>query len=589
MNNLCRIGAPWFSHSGTQLGNVKLVSRVAMGVVTGCVLLLAEGCSTADNTPHETSAEKAKQEATRLAKLQPLIDEQMTLGEAAASWDKWGEASKAVAKVLKMDPDHAGAQELKHRASWGPLPEKTSGNLKYKVHPISQACAITGVIDKKKMVASFVLPGKIEGRALIRIGCGAFSRCKGLTSLTIPSSVTSIGDGAFVVCWNLANLSVATGNPSYQADGGVLFTKGGKTLVLYPAGKPGESYIIPPSATRIGVGAFHGCYRLTSVTIPSSVTSIGDNAFYDCEGLTSVTIPSSVTSIGHKAFYDCKGLTSVTIPSSVTSLGYGPFAGCENLANFSVAAGNPSYQADGGVLFTKGGKTLVLYPAGKPGESYIIPPSATRIGVGAFHGCYRLTSVTIPSSVTSIGDNAFYDCEGLTSVTIPSSVTSIGDWAFCDCEGLTSVTIPSSVTSIGDGAFMVCWNLANLSVATGNPSYQADDGVLFTKGGKTLILYPKGKPGDTYTIPSSVTRIGDKAFYGCDGLASVTIPSGVTRIGDEAFLACFGLKSVTIPSSVTSIGDTAFYGCKSLKSVTLPKGVKLGKDVFRNCPWQPPK
>jgi hypothetical protein len=371
------------------------------------------GTPLAVNSSQETAAAKSKKEDGRLAKLQPLIRKQMNLGEGAVGKKKWGEASKAAAKILEMDPDHAAAQELKHRASWGPLPEKTSGNLKYKVHPISQACAITDVIDKKKMVASFVLPGKIEGRAVVRIGQHAFSRSKGLKSVTIPSSVTSIGEGAFMLCWNLANLSVATGNPSYQADDGVLFTKGGKTLVQYPIEKPGKSYTIPPSVTSIGNRAFWGSKFLTSMTIPSGVTSIGNRAFEQCS-LKSVTIPSSVTSIGEEAFYDCTSLKSVTILSGVTSIGNMAFLNCCSLTSLTI------------------------------------PSSVTSIGYYAFYRCKGLTSVTIPSSVTSIGDQAFFFCKGLASVTIQSGVTSIGDGAFYGCSGLKSVTIPSSVTSIGN-------------------------------------------------------------------------------------------------------------------------------------------
>jgi hypothetical protein len=277
--------------------------------------------------------------------------------------------------------------------------------------------------------------------------------------------------------------------------------------------------------TAIGYEAFYGCdSSLSSVVIPSSVTSIGDWAFRGCSGLASVTIPSSVTSIGDSAFSWCSGLTSVTIPSSVTS-----------------------------------------------------------IGDWAFLGCSGLTSVTIPSSVTSIGGWAFSGCSGLTSVTIPSSVTSIGYYAFSGCSGLTSVTIPSSVTTIGGGAFSFCSGLAGITVDPRNNAYASINGILFDKSGKTLVQYPAGKTGSTYTIPASVTTIGDSAFLGCSGLASVTIPSSVTSIGDRAFLGCSGLTSVTIPSSVTSIGDRAFAYC-GLASVTIPSSVtSIGDRAFSGC------
>jgi BspA type Leucine rich repeat region (6 copies) len=194
---------------------------------------------------------------------------------------------------------------------------------------------------------------------------------------------------------------------------------------------------IPNSVTSIGTYAFYQCTSLTSVTIPNSVTSIGDGVFNYCTSLTSVTIPNSVTSIGTYAFALCFSLTSVTIPNSVTSIGEFAFDYCTSLTSITVDASNPAYSSMNGVLFDKAQATLLQFPGGL-GGSYTIPNSVTSIGFGAFHFCTSLTSVTIPNSVTSIGDEAFYHCPSLTSVTIPNSVTSIGGYAFYTCTSLTS-------------------------------------------------------------------------------------------------------------------------------------------------------
>ena len=163
------------------------------------------------------------------------------------------------------------------------------------------------------LLTSVTIPSSVTS-----IGNYAFAVCKGLTSVTIPSNVTSIGNHAFIDCTGLTSVTIPN---SVTSIGDSAF-----------AGCTGlTSVTIPSSMTSIGQWAFEYCSGLTSVTIPNSVTSIGDSAFFRCSGLTSVTIPNSVTSIDNRAFEYCSGLTSVTIPSSVTSVGNLAFAYCPRL------------------------------------------------------------------------------------------------------------------------------------------------------------------------------------------------------------------------------------------------------------------
>ncbi len=204
--------------------------------------------------------------------------------------------------------------------------------------------------------------------------------------------------------------------------------------------------------------------------------------------------------------------------------------------------------------------------------------------VPPWHGIrIMVKSAVIADGVTSIGRSAFDDCRSLTSVTIPDSVTSIGEYAFDGCTSLTSVTIPDSVTSIGGYAFSYCTSLTGIWVAEGNSHYSSDaSGVLFNKDKTTLVQCPG--PFAAYTIPDSVTRIGDRAFSHCTSLTSVTIPDSVTSIGEQAFQGCESLTSVTIPDSVTSIGERAFYNCTSLTSVAIPDSVmSIGERAFYYC------
>ena len=201
----------------------------------------------------------------------------------------------------------------------------------------------------------------------------------------------------------------------------------------------------------------------------------------------------------------------------------------------------------------------------------------TTIGEKAFYECKSLTSVTIPNSVTTIGNSAFASCESLTSVIIPNSVTTIGYRAFSGCSSLTSVTIPDSVTTIGDGAFNGCRNIKEFK---GGSAFI--NGRCLVINGKLVAFAPAGIT--KFTIPDSVTEIGNYAFLGCKNLTSVTIPNGVTTIGGDAFLGCKNLTSVTIPDSVTTIGDSAFRECPNLTTINIPNRVTtIGEHAFEEC------
>ena len=185
--------------------------------------------------------------------------------------------------------------------------------------------------------------------------------------------------------------------------------------------------------------------------------------------------------------------------------------------------------------------------------------------------------IKFDGKVTTIGDCAFSRCSSLTSVTIPDSVTTIGYCAFYECSSLTSVTIPDRVTTIGYMAFCDCSSLREF-----NGKYISEDGRCLIIDGTLNSFAPAGLT--EYTIPDSVTTIGNYAFYDCDSLTSITIPDSVTTIGDEAFFDCSSLTSVTIPDSVTTIGSGAFARCRSLTSVTIPDSVtSIGVSAFYEC------
>ena len=313
------------------------------------------------------------------------------------------------------------------------------------------------------------------------IGEGAFLSCSGLTLVTIPNSVTSISNGAFIECSGLISINVASGNTHYSSIDGVLYNYVQDTLIQCPCAK--TSVTIPNSVTSIGESAFEYCSRLTSVTIPNSVTSIGGFAFDGCSGLTSVSIPNSVTFIGSNAFWGCSGLTSVTIGNSVTSIEYMAFYGCSGLT--SVTIPNSVTSIENYAFSGCSGLTSVSIPnsvtsiGGRAFEdcsgltSVSIGNSVTSIGGWAFRGCSNLTTLNFNAINCQDFDYAYAPFGGtsLTTVNIGDSVQRIPANFVRGCSGLTSVTIGNSLTSIGDRAFYECLNLSSLiSSATVPPT-----------------------------------------------------------------------------------------------------------------------
>jgi hypothetical protein len=186
-------------------------------------------------------------------------------------------------------------------------------------------------------ISSVTIPSSVTS-----IENSAFEGCANLGGITIPSGVTSIGADAFFNCYGLTSIFVDVNNPAYGSDGVALFNKSKTELVEYPTGRAG-SYAIPAGVTDIGFYAFSDCFTLNKVTIPASVTTIERGAFSGCSGLTGVTIPANVTSIESDAFQGCSSLTQVTFLGNAPLVDPTAFQGLDAHAALTFIAGTSGW------------------------------------------------------------------------------------------------------------------------------------------------------------------------------------------------------------------------------------------------------
>ncbi len=451
----------------------------------------------------------------------------------------------------------------------------------------------------------------------------AFEENNNLVSVTIPSSVTSMGPQPFYGCnrliiycereskpsgwnnnwnyncpvvWNYSNNEIADNEQIFATIDGIRYALMDDKAEVYFQSGSSASVEIPSTITYKGV--------------TYSVFTIRDNAFLNCTSLESIKLPDSIENIGESAFLGCTHLSSIEIPASITKIGEWAFEGCISLAminylgtidqwaqiDFRNEYANPWYFA--GELYIN--EQLV---------TEVKLTSATKIGRHAFINCSLLTNVTIPASVKTIGEGAFKYCTNLVSVVMAGDVTNIGSYAFAACEKLAEITIPASVTSMGSFAFRSCnslkkvnylgtidqWAQITFSSEQANPfdcgaSLYLND-VLVTEAKLTAPTIGKYAFCNYQSlvnleIAASVKTIEEGAFTNCSNLATVTFEenSQLVAIGSSAFEKCTSLRSISIPAGVANIGSSAFGDCASLMEVTIPSSVgNLPSNVFGQC------
>jgi hypothetical protein len=304
-----------------------------------------------------------------------------------------------------------------------------------------------------------------------------------------------------------------------------------------------ESVFIPDGVGVIGDHALKNCTALKSVWISGSVKKIGTSAFEGCVALESVFLADGVEQIGEKAFFGCTLLKEIVLPDSVSSVYTGAFAG--GVAKIAISEKNPFFVTVDGNLYSKDGKTLLQYAAGKRDSAFTCPKSVTEIRSFGFHGCHALTDVVLGENVANIGEEAFCGCKNLSFIHIPDSVTEIGVGAFSGCVSLSRPYFGNGLREIGAYAFEHCTALRQSPLCKG------------------------------------VTEIRRGTFDRCTSLRKIFVPDTVVRVANFAFSGCTALREISLPEALEYISEGAFHGCDSLKTVSFRGTVKQWKSLLR--------
>ncbi len=411
---------------------------------------------------------------------------------------------------------------------------------------------VTGVVVEEGVttVGNYAFAGETNidfvslPSTLVRIGTDAFNNCNLTCTVNIPSSVTTVTEGAF---WGNRSANIVASGTT----GEVSWSVKNRTLTISGTGRMAD---YTGSGNQPWRGYMSGA--IDRVVVEAGVTHVGDYAFAYSSSkhttITSISLPSTLESIGTRMAYGLIDLTTVNIPGSVRSMGNYVFEDCDDLVNVTLGDG------------------------------------LTVIGTGMFDGCYQLKDIEIPHSVKSIGTYAFYGVYAFADLELWEGLEVVGSYAFNDTS-ITSVVLPTTICETGKYAFPynTTITMASSVLKTGPLSWSVYDGVLNIFGSGAMPDYGSYGPWGCFfpqitavNIGSGVTSIGNYAFQGLP-LTSITLPSSLERIGNNAF-ASSSLTSVEIPASVKTIGSNAF-SYTYLTSVTMHEGLQyIGDQAFYN-------
>ena len=261
-------------------------------------------------------------------------------------------------------------------------------------------------------------------------GANAFQNAEGARILTIPSTLTQIGDLAFSFGSEsrLFSISVSEDNPVFASRDGVLFSRDGGRLIQYPSARRRPAFTVPDTVTELAEDAFEHCRYLHRIDLPKGLKRIGSGAFAFCRHLEELEIPEGVEGIPSYAFFCCERLERLKLPSRAEYLGFESVCSCSRLTEVRL------------------------------------PDGITQIDYAAVGGNPMLRELVIPEGVTELSNSALIDNTGLQRIVLPSTLLEIWDRAFERCQGLEELVIPENVRYIDSEAFLGCTRLKRIVV-----------------------------------------------------------------------------------------------------------------------------
>ena len=402
------------------------------------------------------------------------------------------------------------------------------------------------------------------------IGDNAFCWAESLTAVDIPGSVRTIGENAFWCCLDLAEVTFHEG---LQVIAPEAFTFCRLITELD----------LPDSLQSIGYWAFGDCTDLNRVNIPAGMTVLEDSVFSGCQSLKTVTLEDSLTAIGNSSFAYCFALENVTIPGSVQTIGDTAFYLCSVL-NAVTFTGNPpaiSYSAFAGAAAT------VRYPAVNTAWGYALDSYGGDLVWESYSvDGHAYTDTVVPATCLTWGYTR-HTCSECGEVYMDAYVDALGhSWD----SGTTSGS-KTTYTCTRCGEKRYEYNVSGTCGTNARWTLDTVEGILHITGTGSITSSAYSQPWKSYVsgirhvvIDEGITAIGPEAFWECNAIETIEIPNTVQSIGMQAFVWCSSLKRVVIPEGVTSIGESTFWGCESLEELILPSTLKtIGPENFYRC------